>query len=197
MTPSEKSLLEIDAFVKSLCKTWISIDVEIEAVISDQPVLLEIEINTEQLLKQEISQGSHRINLRYDTKNITDCGLTFRMSNKASTDTVIEHGRIIKDTCITITNLKINDFLLSQDYDFFQDFFEYFNHDDGIKEPAKLGFWKNSSLILNFQTPFDLWYQTKTTKNIELHDNLKYREITSELMAAKDKFIKSLKLLHY
>jgi hypothetical protein len=196
MIPSEKSLMEFDAFVESLCEPRISIDIDIEAKISNLPIYLAIEINAATLAKQEITEGSHHINLVYDAKNGLDCCLKISMSGKSITDTVIEHGQIIKDTWVEIKKLKINNFLLSQDYDFFRDFFEYFNHDDGIEESVKLGFWKNSSLILNFQTPFDIWYQEKTTKNVHLHDNLKYRENNSTLMAAKEKFIESIKLLN-
>ena len=194
MTPSEKFIIEFDSFIESLCDTKISIYIEVEANISKLPVYLEITCNSETLTKQQISQGKHCIDLEYDGKNTTNCCIQISMQGKTSTDTVVHEGKIVKDTWIKIKKLKINNFLLSEDYDFFYKFFEYFNNDDEISEPVKMGFWKNSSLCLFFKTPFDLWYQGKTTKNIQLHDNLKHQEATG-LTAAKEKFIMSLDLL--
>ena len=194
MIPSEQARHRFDEFVHSLCDTKLRIRIEVEAEIANLPVFLDIKCNETCLKKQQITAGKHCIDLDHDTINTNESVISIAMLGKNSRDTVVREGKIIKDTWIQLKKLEINNFQLLEDYDFFHANFKYYNIDDAVEEPVKMGFWRNSSLSLSFENPFDLWYQKKTKKNIRLHSNLKHRQ-DEGMPVAKQELIESLNLL--
>jgi hypothetical protein len=97
------------------------------------------------------------------------------MTGKGPNDTLVENGNIVKDTFLKLKNLKINNYTLLDDYDFFFNKAEYIRHADDAKMQPMTGFWDNASLKIVFDLPFDLWYNSVSTKNAAISESLKFR----------------------
>ena len=101
--------------------------------------------------------------------------LEISMTGKGSEDTVVQGGAIVKDTFIKLLNLKINNYKLLDDHDFFLNKFEYIKHKDNAKIIPMDGFWEDATLQITFELPFDLWYNSTSTKNAAISEGLKFR----------------------
>jgi hypothetical protein len=107
--------------------------------------------------------------------------LELSMFSKGPNDTRVENGVIVKDTFLKLTDLKINNYRLVDDYDFFFNKTEYIRHRDNEKIQPSNGFWENATLKITFDLPFDLWYNTTSLKNANLSETLKFRSANDEL----------------
>jgi len=121
--------------------------------------------------------------------------LELSMFDKGPGGTVVENGVIVKDTFFKLTDLKINNYRLIDDYDFFYNKTEYIRHQDNEKIQPSIGFWENATLRIKFDLPFDLWYNTTSLKNANLSETLKFRSDLDELDLLISDLEQSLKKL--
>lgn len=196
---SKLAFENIDCFITELCSNDLNIDIDIAVSVSKTSPKFEIWFNDRVIFNEYVSTGNHALKFNIDEVD-KFCKLTLKMSNKLDGETIVENGKIIKDTFISIRDLKINNCSLITDVDFFYNHLTYFV--GKIPEPTKNGFWKNDSeLVIEFQNPFILWYNEKTNKNASLaaplihkSKNYEFKNFTEE---AKLEIVESLKKLNY
>lgn len=170
---AKQTYQDIDKFLESLCSKKIDIDLLYESdYVNNQPTIT-IFLN-EKEIHTELCSSSNRIFLSVPTLHNENV-LKITMTGKVQGGTLIENGSIIKDTYIKFLGLCINKYSLLDDYDFF---YKKFLHqkEDGTFGKAMGGLWSNSSLILEFVMPFDIWYNNTSNKNCVVSDTLKHRE---------------------
>lgn len=150
---------------------------------------LVIHFNNETVYDQTLKAGDHTINLQLSgsTKNCLSIG----MMGKSLNDTQVVNGKIIADKYISINGLYINQFDILGDVDFYYNHFEYLN-ESGQLESVKSGFWANSQLILRFDSPFLLWYNDRTCKNVQSASPLQHQNKDEQAIDAFDKLLISL-----
>lgn len=166
---------DIDQFILSLFPGMMNLLIEYESDHVTKKPSMGIIFNETGVFDQEIDSCTSNINLVLIPSLKTKQILEIKMHGKDSNGTLIDHGVITKDTFIRILSLKINNYSLLDDYDFFNENF-YSVDANGIRSNPMSGFWSNSSLILEFDFPFDMWYNTKSVKNSTLSTSLIHRQ---------------------
>lgn len=193
VSQSELVLANFADFAESLCDPILSLQIEFDAEVIHDSIVFELTVDDVVSISQDILSGSHRIHTRIPPAGSQRNRLCFSMRGKSPNDTVLSNGVIVKDTHIKFTKFTINRFDMLTDYDFFREHFKSITADDVNQDPQP-GFWNNSSLVLDFAMPFELWYQTKTTKNTQVAASLEH-QASGDLSSARDRFIRSLDLL--
>jgi hypothetical protein len=117
------------------------------------------------------------------------------MSAKGPNDTLVQNDVIVKDTFLKLTDLRINNYKLLDDYEFFYNKTVYIRHSDNEKIYPSNGFWQNATLKIVFDLPFDLWYNNISTKNAVLSESLKFRTTKNDLELLVEDLEQSLKKL--
>jgi hypothetical protein len=188
ITTSQQVFKNFDQFFDQLItNNDVKLTLNVSAYNSNGSPQLVIHFNNETVYDQALTAGEHTINLELSgsTKNCLSIG----MMGKLPTDTEVRDGKIIADKYISINGLYINQFDLLGDVDFYYNHFEYVN-EIGQPESVKPGFWANSRLILRFDSPFLLWYNNRTSKNVHISETLQYQ--TKEEQAVEEAFDKLL-----
>lgn len=127
---------------------------------------LEIKINDDILWSGVLKDEKTYLNLYYKNKNNNDIKLSISMFDKKKTDTVVKDNIIVLDKFIKINQIKINNFDIGNDYDFFNNFFTYYEHDlSTVHDKPSLGFWKNATLETNITESVTTWYNNGSLKN--------------------------------
>ena len=158
------------------------------------PSLL-IEINNELLLSKELINGKHQFNISHNIKDKKELCIEISMSGKGPRDTKVENGKIVEDKFILIESLKINGYDITNDFDLFRDKLQYRDNNTGKNTPVLSGFWSNSTLTLNCQLPFSIWYSKNSLKNIELSSPLHFRDDKIQADSEFQKIIKAVNLI--
>lgn len=183
-----------DVFFNSLIEPSTELVLDLESSESNGPPELLIEFNGQIIFQQHIPAGKHvhRIMLNAVEHNC----LTLSMNNKGAQDTVVIDNNIVADKWIKINQLSINNYHLITDYDFFRKFFSYkVENESQIPLP---GFWKNSKLTLEFDTPFELWYVDCAQSNVSVSNELSYRMVgTTSILELEDQLLDLLTRLKY
>lgn len=161
---AELNYLNIDEFIDNLVPNELQIEVEYQSdFVIDRP-LISITLNQIEIYSDKAKEHG-QISLNVPVKFQKNY-LSVSMTGKPNNGTIVENGKIIKDTFIKLLKLKINKYSLLDDFDFLHENFIY-KHADGENDSVKDGFWTNSSLSFEFETPFELWYNSKSKKNVE------------------------------
>jgi hypothetical protein len=106
--------------------------------------------------------------------------ITVSMSGKTpGQDTEVVDGRIVQDKFIVVNKFVIDGFDLYEDREFFYNVFWYRNDDNTELQTVTNGFWNNATLGLDFSESFFAWYQRNTRKNIELVNDMIYKDLKS------------------
>ena len=113
-----------------------------------------------------------KLNLMSDSKQHT---LKMSMLNKKPDATIVDNGVIVKDTFVKLLRFKINNYDILGDIDFYQKIFKYKSHRKNEYLVPMSGFWEDATIILEFDNPFDVWYNTVSTKNVVISDSLKHQ----------------------
>lgn len=174
-----------DAFIFELLVPELFLEIEYESDSVDDLTHFYIKFNDEIVSDVVLKNNTSNLILKLDPiigKQI----LEISMSGKKSGSTVVENGVIVKDTFIKLLDLKINNYKLLTDYDFFRDNFEYILHKDNTKISPAAGFWEDATLKIVFDFPFDLWFNTTSTKNSVISDTLKLRTVSDLNSLIKD-----------
>jgi len=196
---SKLAFENIDSFITELCSNDLNININLDISVSKTSPKFQIWFNDQVVFNEYLNNGNRELNFNFNDVN-KFCKLILKMSNKLDGETIVENGKIINDTFISIYDLKINNFSLINDINFFYNHLKYYV--EKIEEPTKNGFWKNNSeLVIEFENPFILWYNEKTDKNISLatplihkSKNSEFKHFTEEI---KLEVIESLKKLNY
>lgn len=189
---SDFALENFDSFLTSLVDDELEIFMDIEVGVVTNLPRLQIHYNEQILLDKEFAQGNHCITLK--TKEIGNHQLLkIGMINKTILDTIVEDEKIIKDKFVSINELRINNYILTKDYDFFYNCCKYKNTDTDEYEPVKKGFWSNSFLEIYFDKPFVLYYNSVSKLNVELSDSLKFTKSNLDIVDSLHKSLDKLK----
>jgi hypothetical protein len=164
---------KIDQFFDSLCSKKINIDLEYESdYVTNQPKIC-IFLNGVEVYSELCTAQGH-ISLALDA-NDKENELRLTMTGKLPGDTIVEDGIIVKDTYLKFSKLHINNYSMLVDYDFFYEKFIHVNEDASFAK-AMMGLWSNSSLMLRFHMPFDIWYNSISKKNCAVSDTLRHQD---------------------
>jgi len=165
MSSIEKYWHNFDQLIDKLTKED-QCELQIDFEVGSAPEII-ITINDQQVFHNTLSENDHLININHIHKNNhNDVNIKVSMINKTNYDTIIDSkGNILSDKFAKIVSLKINKVDLVSDVGFF-----YGNHLKLFDEKNQLknfvpGFWHNDTLLINYQRPFQLWYNNRTDKN--------------------------------
>lgn len=182
----------IDNFLETLFSKNINLELEYESDYVTKQPSISITLNGIDVFKEQC-KTSNTLKLSLPALQ-KENNLKISMMGKLDNDTLVENGKIVKDTYVKLCKLHINNYSLLDDYDFFYQKFVYIDQ-DGHKHQAMSGFWSNSSLILNFDMPFDMWYNSVSNKNRAVSDTLKHQEAENleKLISTLEKSVMKLK----
>jgi hypothetical protein len=171
---SARTALEnLDLYCDSIVfdKDCIELKIDVDSSESNGAPELVINFNQQIVFCQLVPEGRHVFTVNLD---LAKCNtLSIGMTNKLPGDTQLIDGIIVADKWIKINQLSIDNYNLATDYNFFRQYFKY--ESDQQQEPM-LGFWSNSKLILEFESPFVSWYNERTDKNVSIANELSFRE---------------------
>lgn len=163
-----------DDFISSLMPTDLLIEVEYESDSVHKDTKFHIRHNNKTVydcfLKNETN--SIKLNLISNSKKQT---LEMSMLNKKLNSTVVDNGVIVKDTFIKLLGFKINNYDILGDINFYQKMLTYKIHQTDEYLVPMSGFWEDATIILEFDNPFDLWYNNVSTKNAVISNSLKHQ----------------------
>lgn len=172
-----ESFREFDKFFEYLTEEHL-LKLSLDLTVSNcngNPTLI-ININDKTILSEELKEGQHFLNFEYTLQDEKEIIIEISMQGKNINSTLLENDKIIKDMFILINNLVINNYDITKDIELYYSKFSYRNNNTNTEEPPKIGFWQNATLTLKYNLPFSLWYQENTRRNIELSENLKYKD---------------------
>lgn len=187
-------LTSYDDFISSLIGNDLVLEIEYESDSVTEDAFFAITFNGVLVKKINLVEEMSKIRLDLIPGNGPQV-LELSMFDKGPNDTRVENGVIVKDTFLKLTDLKINNYRLVDDYDFFFNKTEYIRHRDNEKIQPSNGFWENATLKITFDLPFDLWYNTTSLKNANLSETLKFRSANDELDLLIAELEQSLKKL--
>lgn len=157
-----------DEFIASIesrfLNTGLTISLTVESFSVNGDPDLTVNYNGQPLLSQTVSEGVHT--WQFDKLSTQQYNtLTMGFSGKQPNDTQVDtHGAIVKDKCVLIKSLKINNFDITDDIEFFQTKVDYQEH--GASTMPKFGFWINDSAwSMSWHKDFDTWYHKHSKKN--------------------------------
>lgn len=189
-TDAEEHLANFEQFVNKLThKNSLELDLTVVASECNGMPNLQILKDGNLIYNKLLNNGTHVIKLQLpqcDTNN-----LSFKMNNKdAATDTKVINGNVVEDKFIEIKSLKIDNYDLCADPDFFRSQIEYVDDLAG-KVDVKFGFWNNSTMSLSYPKEFQLWYQQQSSKNSSLESESAYREfLNTASTSTREKLVK-------
>ena len=177
---AEDKFEDFDNFFLELLPQKIIFDLNLDITVNNHNPNLLITFNDTIILNKEFNEGVHKFSFELVPESTNCLQLTV---TKTDNDTLVKNGKIIKDTSIKLINFNINDYYLLDDYHFFKNYFHYYDNKTKNKEETKDTFWASKTLELNFDSPFEQWYNNKTTKNI----NVKNTELEATDIGYKDR----------
>lgn len=190
---AESFYSDLDSFFLELFEESIDFQLAFKAEFTIVEPFLNIVFNGDLITKKTCCLGQNAIFLKLEPKKNKKNTLEISMSGKLASSTIVENNIVVKDTYIELLKIHMNNYSLLDDFDFFNNYFLYITEDGDIIKPMS-GFWKNNKLILEFESPFDLWYNLNSTKNASINQNLKYRLPTNldELISSVETNLKKL-----
>jgi hypothetical protein len=195
---NQREFENLDNFFETLIPSAIKIEfvLKVEVVTSNPRFLVTIDDCI--LFNDVLDEGLHNITL--DTVKLEPgkkSVLTLSMSGKNKHDTICHNDVIVKDTFILIEKITINNFDILLDTDFFYRYFACTDNSTNESISVSNGFWSNSSLTMTFDNPFELWYNSKSTKNIELAGPLKFQNGLDRVEDELARLLDNLEKLDY
>ena len=182
-------------FDELLQESELVIDLILTASECNGAPIIEVSIDGDKIKSQILPEGNHELQIKYPiVNNKKSIHIEISMTGKLPKDTTVLNGQIVKDKYIIIEKIIINNFDITNDYEFFYNNLKYTNI-FGEEESVKSGFWQNSTLHIEYDLPFIIWYQNNSKKNIELPEQIVYRD-NKELVAQQyEKLVSKLHLL--
>lgn len=171
---AKDTYLNFDNFLnKLICNVEDTLYIELEVTASDDNPNLTIKLDDQVLFLESLQPGSQKIIVQHKVQSSAE--LKISMSGKSESDTKVnDQGEILSDKYIIIDKFIINNFDLNIDYDLFNANFKYTN-----SLTPKMGFWGNETLSVNITMPFIIWYNDKSTKNVDVSDPIKLQALDS------------------
>ena len=117
-------------------------------------------LNNNEILNSKYSTGLYTFNKQIHLQTNTNI-LTIQVTENTN-------------SLLHIKKFFINNYDLINDHDLFNTKFKYVNNNTNKEENVSSSFWTNASLILSFTTPFTLWYQENTTKNVVISESMAF-----------------------
>ena len=187
-------LASYDDFVAGLVPDDLVLEIEYESDCVDNDGVFFVKFNSNQIVNVPLVNHSSvlRLNLIPTTGAQT---LEIGMTGKKPNSTIVQDGKIVKDTFVKLLDLRINNYKLLDDYKFFFDRTQYVKHENQEKTTPMNGFWQDASLTIEFDLPFDLWYNSVSTKNVILSESLQFRTAKNDLDSLVEELEQSLKKL--
>lgn len=189
----EQAFKDFDTFFNMLTQED-TLDIELNVTSSEYNGApeLTIHIDGNKLESRVLAEGAHTLHISYPVKDKKSVHIEISMQGKNPRDTHIINGQIVKDKYILIDHLLINKFDLTADPNLFYNKLRYTDN-QGNTDTVKNGFWHNSTLHIECTLPFSVWYQTNTTRNIDLSNTLVYQD---DKNLAEQQYNKLVGMLH-
>lgn len=171
--------LDIDQFVSCLShRDSLCVEVKVKPIMHDLAPWFRLEANQQVLFNNYLHAGTNHFEFNIPVIQET-MTIVLGMRHKQPNDTLVDnHGLIIGDRAIVLESLQFDKFDILGDYDFFQRYLVYTNHDTNTNEDPKSGWWNNADLICEFVAPWMTWYNERSTKNFTLDSTLQYKGST-------------------
>jgi hypothetical protein len=191
MNNSAKEIYEqFDDFIAQLIGKDLELQILIEVNAFDKPAQFYINFHGVDVFDKEFASGTYLIQLNLK-QSLALQTLRFGMRNKEDNETIVDNGQIIKDKFIVLKQFKLNNYLLTDDYDFMYNKLQYVDTKNNVLEDVKFGFWKNCYIEMQFTSPFDLYYNNFSNLNQNFAESLKFRnnnyDITNTLIESLKK----------
>lgn len=190
---AEENFKDFQNFFDTIIKDTLDLDIEFE-IETESLCHFQIIFDDQILINSEYHSGCYNF---VKTLNLTKGfhSLTLLMDGKTSQDTLIKNGIIVKDKYIRIKKFYLNNYDLVNDYDL-RKHFVYTNLISKKSEDVKLGFWSNAQLVINFEYPIEVFFNSLDQR--ELHKSLQFRQkqeeivnnLRSEVIKNLDKLVK-------
>ena len=177
---------EFDEFYEKLTEEkQINLELETESSGVNGNPTLSLYINEENYYNEVMKDGRKTISISKKLDKRKKIKIDVCMQGKKNFDTIVHNGNIIKDKFVKINSFKINNYDLFEDYDFCKKYIKYTDKNNISKEFTK-GFWENSKMSLEIDLPFVNFYNSRTTKQINLLDSkLSVRELIKKFDLSK------------
>lgn len=190
----EEAFKDFETFFDMLThEDTLTLELDVTASESNGMPELCIYIDDVLIKSQHLSDGAHKIKISHSVDDKKSIDIKISMQGKNPRDTQIIDGKIVKDKYIIIDHLLINDFDLTADPDLFYNKLKYYSQ--GVDDTVKNGFWHNSTLHIDCTLPFVTWYQSNTTRNVNLTDTLVYQDAKDLAEQQYNKLVGLLNLL--
>jgi radical SAM superfamily enzyme YgiQ (UPF0313 family) len=162
---AESAYLNYDKFLQIVVDRTpgqtIQFEIEFESSVVNQQPKIEIKFNDAVVFDSPVS-GVYK----FDLTSMAENNLDIRFYGKNPRDTIINDGKIIKDTFVLIKSFVINGISLLDDADFYYKELSY--TENGQFTTAKSGFWIDESVLhFTFTNPFFLDYAQRSNRNAE------------------------------
>lgn len=167
-------LTNCNDFIDGLVSNELFLDVEYESDSVDYSAYFFIKFNDCIIKKLKLAKEVTKLTLNLIPTTgvqILELGLIGKLPG----GTLVQDGIIIKDTFVKLIDLKINNYKLLHDFNFFFNKTEYTKLQNFKKIKPLDGFWEDASLKIKFEVPFDLWYNNVSTQNTTDSASLKFR----------------------
>ena len=138
----------------------INLQIEFQIVDNNGDLDVNVQLNNKSIVCKKYSHGVHTIN---ETVTVDSIENTLSIEIAKNNQTTFKLEKII-----------INNYDLIQDYDLFKSQVKFINNDTKTNETVVDTFAFNASYKLKFTSPFVLWYQVNTTKNVVISESMSF-----------------------
>lgn len=174
---SQNTFENFDQFFESLTAVDnIELVLDVTAQECNGKPRLQVMHNSTTLFDECLATGNHTLKFVIDEQQQNCISATMSEKNP-TTDTQMVDGNIVKDKFVVVNKFVLNGFDLIEDQDFFYKHFWYRN--GNVEQSVTNGFWSNATLGLDYPGSFITWYQTNTTKNVALSNDMIFKDLKS------------------
>jgi len=154
------------SFVESLIPTNLDFTFEYESNTVGPIPKLSIWFNNN-LIYTDLLRSKSKFSCRLEP-GVGKQKILIQMYGKNESNTIVENNNIVNDTFVIFNNFQINNYRLLEDYNFFENYFVYKTYKTINQTKPLNGFWEDAVISLEFDMPFDLWYNriSKANKNL-------------------------------
>jgi hypothetical protein len=161
MKSATESFFNDDCFFDQLFNDkTVNLQIEFQILDNDSELDVSVQLNNKVIVYKKCSHGSFTINEIITVDSIKNTLVIEIAKNNHST--------------FKLEKIIINNYDLIQDYDLFKSQVKFINNDTNTNQNVVDTFAFNASYKLEFTSPFVLWYQENTTKNVVISESMSF-----------------------